>query len=283
MTYDEVMKNLNPRFNQLLLSVLIVVGVLAPQLAWSHQPEGAFKKVGILGTTYISTEELDTLFDELEIIDVRSEYEYNVIHIKGAHHVPVAHINFLQQLREITRDQHDAKLLFYCNGIDCGKSERAGRMAQNDGYTNVFVYGPGVLEWTSYYPDRSVFFGASPVPSGAVISDDRFSEHLLSPDQFKEQLNGDPQAFLIDLRDAIQKEQAIELGQKSSNLYLDRLTKLLAMVYFRQHTLGKRFYIYDNVGRQVRWLQYYLNRFGYKDYHFLQGGATAYLKQQERK
>lgn len=33
--------------------------------------------------------------------------------------------------------------------------------------------------------------------------------------------------------------------------------------------------IFDQVGKQVKWLQYYLEEYGYENYHFLEGGATA--------
>ena len=33
--------------------------------------------------------------------------------------------------------------------------------------------------------------------------------------------------------------------------------------------------IYDNVGKQVVWLQYYLEKAGVKDYYFLKGGVKA--------
>jgi len=33
---------------------------------------------------------------------------------------------------------------------------------------------------------------------------------------------------------------------------------------------------FDNVGKQVRWLQYYFNEFGIKNYFFLKGGAMAW-------
>lgn len=39
--------------------------------------------------------------------------------------------------------------------------------------------------------------------------------------------------------------------------------------------------IFDQVGKQVRWLMYYLVNSGYTNYFFLDGGATAILKEQE--
>ena len=41
--------------------------------------------------------------------------------------------------------------------------------------------------------------------------------------------------------------------------------------------------IFDQVGKQVRWLEYYLVANGYKQYAFLSGGATSVLQEQEYK
>ena len=45
----------------------------------------------------------------------------------------------------------------------------------------------------------------------------------------------------------------------------------------------KSLLIFDQVGKQVRWLEYYLVANGYKNYKFLAGGATSVLQDQEYK
>ena len=45
----------------------------------------------------------------------------------------------------------------------------------------------------------------------------------------------------------------------------------------------KTLLIFDQVGKQVRWLEYYLVANGYKNYYFLAGGATSVLKAQKYK
>jgi rhodanese-related sulfurtransferase len=37
--------------------------------------------------------------------------------------------------------------------------------------------------------------------------------------------------------------------------------------------------IVDNVGKQVRWLQYYLEKKGFKNYYFLKGGVRQWMKE----
>ena len=41
---------------------------------------------------------------------------------------------------------------------------------------------------------------------------------------------------------------------------------------------GKTLFIYDEVGKQVRWLQYALEKEGIKNYYFMDKGATGYYK-----
>ncbi|MEK7816390.1 MAG: hypothetical protein AAB294_06180, partial [Pseudomonadota bacterium] len=38
----------------------------------------------------------------------------------------------------------------------------------------------------------------------------------------------------------------------------------------------KTLLVYDQVGKQVQWFQYYLESRGLKDYYFMKGGAQAY-------
>ena len=43
----------------------------------------------------------------------------------------------------------------------------------------------------------------------------------------------------------------------------------------------KSLFIFDQVGKQVNWLMYYLVDNGYSNFYFLDGGATAVLKSQD--
>ena len=46
---------------------------------------------------------------------------------------------------------------------------------------------------------------------------------------------------------------------------------------------NKPLFIFDQVGKQVRWLEYYLVENGYTEYYFLAGGATSVLTTQKYK
>lgn len=95
----------------------------------------------------ISTEQLKQLIDQKEkmtLIDARTPNEYREAHISGA-------INIAEKEFESTKQQlpaeKDALLVFYCNGVKCGKSKKVARLVQPLGYTNILVYSEGIPVW----------------------------------------------------------------------------------------------------------------------------------------
>ena len=95
----------------------------------------------------ITTEELKNMIDigtEMIVIDARNPEEYQEVHIKGAINIPVK--NFAHHEDKLPKNK-SAKIIFYCNGIKCGKSKKAAQKAINLGYTNIFVYASGMPVW----------------------------------------------------------------------------------------------------------------------------------------
>ena len=81
--------------------------------------------------------------------------------------------------------------------------------------------------------------------------------------------------MVLDVRDLYQragvgfypgKERWVSLDDKA------KLTKFLEKAKAKKKVL----FIYDEVGKQVRWLQYALEEMGIKDYYFMNKGAKAY-------
>ena len=52
--------------------------------------------------------------------------------------------------------------------------------------------------------------------------------------------------------------------------------KKFAKYLNKAKTKNKTLFIYDEVGKQVRWLQYALEEMGIKEYYFMNKGAKAY-------
>lgn len=95
----------------------------------------------------VTTDELKTLLDsgvEMTVVDARNPEEYQEVHIKGAINIPVK--MFAEHQHKLPQDK-SAKIIFYCNGIKCGKSKKAAKKAIHSGYTDIAVYAEGMPVW----------------------------------------------------------------------------------------------------------------------------------------
>jgi len=230
----------------------------------------------------ISTEDL---FKEYSagtavIIDVRSKIEYDVIHPEGAVHIPVSDRAFGKNIKQFVSENPGKKFAFYCNGITCLKSYDAVQKAMAEGCKNVFVYDAGVPDWVQVYPNKTLLLGKPVVdPKKQLIPKSEFKKRLLGFEAFKEkskESNGLP----IDVRDNVQSSGALPGLEKARTIPLD---KFIPNFVEKKINQDKLLLIFDQVGKQVEWLEYYLVEHGYKDYAFLEGGATAVLKVQKYK
>lgn len=78
------------------------------------------------------------------LIDARNPVEYRESHIPGAINIPQrAFDDFIGLLPS----NKEMMLIFYCNGIKCGKSKKAAEQATKLGYANVHVYAEGMPVW----------------------------------------------------------------------------------------------------------------------------------------
>lgn len=78
--------------------------------------------------------------EDVYIIDVREEYEYNSGHIENAYNIPVSEINKIKK-NEIPLD---SVVIVYCKSGN--RSSQAGEMLIKLGYKNVYDMG-GVNLW----------------------------------------------------------------------------------------------------------------------------------------
>ncbi|MFA7382363.1 MAG: rhodanese-like domain-containing protein [Desulfurivibrionaceae bacterium] len=97
--------------------------------------------------TLIDTDQLRKLLDSAAppmVFDARNPEEYQEVHIKGALNLPEP--KFAEYFHLLPADKNSA-LIFYCNGVKCGKSKKAAAKAMALGYTKVLVYGEGMPVW----------------------------------------------------------------------------------------------------------------------------------------
>ncbi len=219
----------------------------------------------------ISTEELNKDYEKVIIVDTRSKFEYDVVHVNNAKFNPVSNILFENRLKKI-RDKNGAqKLVFYCNGHTCSKSYRAVRKAVKAGYKNVYAYDAGIFSWVSAHPEKTTLMKQTPVQRATIISAEDLKKRQLSYSRFSEKAK-QKNSLVIDIRDPVQRE--IKLSLDSRAISLNTIKTKLAIGAWKDREL----LIYDAVGKQVRWLQYYLEKNGYKNYYFLNKGASGVKK-----
>lgn len=217
---------------------------------------------------------------EILIVDVRSKIEYDVIHPAGAIHIPIAKKGFVNAVKELLAKNPGKKIAFYCNGITCLKSYKAAQKAKEAGLDNCFAYDAGIPVWATLYPGDTELLGKTLVdPEKQLIPKKDFKSRCLAYEDFKSQLTAKG-GLAIDVRDHIQRAQKLPGMKKPKAIPMDNF--IPHFVAKKAHQ-DKPLFIYDQVGKQVRWLEYYLVENGYKEYYFLAGGATAVLKSQEYK
>ena len=87
---------------------------------------------------------LDTNPEDLVVVDARNPEEYQEVHIKNAINVPQKKF---KKYAHLLPEKKSARIIFYCNGIKCGKSKKAAKTALEMGYTRIFVYAEGMPVW----------------------------------------------------------------------------------------------------------------------------------------
>jgi len=108
-----------------------------------------FTTYKITGEGYglVDTAGLKSLLDrraDIALFDARSPEEYQEVHISGAQSLPQKKFDEFAHLLPQDRTK---PVVFYCNGIKCGKSKKAAKQAVAMGYKNVIVYAEGMPVW----------------------------------------------------------------------------------------------------------------------------------------
>jgi rhodanese-related sulfurtransferase len=114
--------------------------------------------------------------------------------------------------------------------------------------------------------------GKSPVSAGDLISREAFKKRLVTTEQFEAYV--EKGAVILDIRDLRQRDVAL-FPMRELRAPLDDAQKI-AMAVAEAKRQKKILVVYDKVGKQTRWFQYYLEQQGVRDYYFLEGGAEAY-------
>jgi len=226
---------------------------------------------------YIELEDLHKKFKDVVVVDVRSKFEYDTLQIKGAVNIPVAMKTFGEEIQKL-RAKTDKPLVFYCNGRTCMKSYKATKEAMDVGIKDVYSYDAGIFDWARAHPDEAVLLGKSPVDARDILSKKQFNARLLHPDKFSDLATDDPsKVIVLDIRDKYQRAGVGFFPIQERWTSLNKMDKVYSYIR-KAKEKNKTLFIYDEVGKQVRWLQYALEREGVKNYYFMDKGATGYYK-----
>lgn len=219
--------------------------------------------------------ELQQQFEQVVVVDTRSSLEFDTLSIKGAVNIPIADKTFEDQIKSL-RTKTDKPIVFYCNGRTCMKSYLAVRKCKAVNVTNTFAYDAGMFEWAKTYPQLAVLLGTSPIQPHDIISKDKFDKRLLDPSNFELQAHDSgSKGLILDVRDKYQRGAAGFFPGQEVWASLDDQQKIDNLIEQAKKE-NKTLYIYDEVGMQVRWLQYKLEKANFKNYYFMDKGAKAY-------
>lgn len=214
------------------------------------------------------------LNNDYVIVDARSNFEFNVIQIKGAVNLPVNADDFYSEINKLAR-KTDNTIVFYCNGGRCMKSFKA---AVKSKLSNILVFDAGVFQWASEYPEESVLMGESPLSLDKLISSSKLKEHFIPLSEFETLIHG---SVLLDVRHLKERRGngLFLLADKSAPLSNKKKLERYVNKAIKE---DKILLAYDNSGKEVRWLQYYLEQKGIKNYYFMEGGAKYYSYHEPR-
>lgn len=167
-------------FFALLLTVSLVFAVALPV----HAGDADFKTV--------SSEKLKDMLDEkrsFTLVDARTNDEFQAAHLTTA--INIAEKDFDKKIELLPRDK-GALMVFYCNGIKCGKSKKVAAKAKDAGYTNLLIYADGFPVWEEK---------GYPIVAGPEYAK-KIETTKLSPAQLSQVLKEKKDAYvLVDVRD----------------------------------------------------------------------------------
>jgi rhodanese-related sulfurtransferase len=147
----------------------------------------------------VMTEELKRMLDTGSnaplVIDARNPEEYDEVHIMNAVNIPVAKLEKDPTLLPTDKKQ---PIVFYCNGIKCGKSKKAAQIAAALGYSNLTVYVEGMPVWE----EKGMSIYAGPTYEKKVETS------KLKPGELKAMMDSKPATLtIVDVRDKSEYDQ----------------------------------------------------------------------------
>jgi len=167
-------------------------------------------------------------------------------------------------------------IVFYCNGVTCTKSYKGCEKARSFGFKNIFVYDAGVMSWATSHSSETLFFGKpmdAKTAGSKIISKETFLKSCLSTEQFVALAQGGGYK-VYDLRD---RDERSKNPIKLPGIIKCDVDQFVSFLNKPGVVPKSKILVMDWVGKQVKWMQYYLNLKGHNEYHFLKGGIKQWV------
>lgn len=126
----------------------LTAGLAALGLLYATGPAWADAPMTIAGATTVDAKAVIALVEgkpDLVIVDTRRAEDYAGGFIEGA--VRVLDTDLTEAVLARHVKEKTTPVLFYCNGVKCGRAAKATEMAVRWGYTQVHYYALGMEEW----------------------------------------------------------------------------------------------------------------------------------------
>ena len=217
----------------------------------------------------INTARLVERFDDVVLIDVRSAFEFEVMHINTAVNFPLASGQLATSLEKLAHSSAARTLVFYCSDSTCSSAFEAAEIATSMGFQKVLVYDGGVKSWLDTSPEKTFLVGERTGHPYQVLSEQKHDEHLLSWQDFSAEAKME-NSLVVDIRPRFVRHSSPMLD----DIHPIEMESLFEAVSNRIWT-EKRLLIYDMSGEEVRLLHYFLQASGYVDYYFLESGMES--------
>jgi rhodanese-related sulfurtransferase len=197
-----------------------------------------------------------------------------MLHIQGAINIPLNSISFGKNLKKLLNSKNQS-IIFYCNGGTCKKSYKAVLKARRAGLKKTVAYDAGIYHWANRYPKHSVLLGKFPMLANEFINNNAYLSRLINAKTFQGKRTKN--SVVLDIRDYAQRDNPL-FPFEEERAQLKDISKIKRLV-LNAKKYKKTLLVYDKVGKQVRWFQYFLEKQGIKNYYFMKGGSEGYFQE----
>ncbi|BBK34773.1 rhodanese-related sulfurtransferase [Stella humosa] len=137
------------RFATFALLAILIGAPTQAVLAQTPAPAAAATApMELTGAKTVDADKIIALLDahkNLVLVDNRRAEDFDAGHIEGA--IRILDTDLTEARMTQLAPQKDRPVLFYCNGLTCGRAAKAVQMAVGWGYQNVYYYALGMDEW----------------------------------------------------------------------------------------------------------------------------------------